>query len=81
MQMFLLIQNPGTNKARVRGVFPTAARAKNHDPEFKGMWSSGTRAGSFEINVGHLMGKHHLVSPILVNEELEPYAPTDAKDV
>lgn len=81
MQMFLLIQNPGTSKVKVRGVFTTAARAKNHDPEFKGLWSRGIRAGSFEINPGHLMGKHHLVSPVLANEELEPYDTTDAQDL
>lgn len=81
MQMFLLIQNPGTDNPKIRGVFTTAARAKNHDPEFKGLWSSGTRAGSFEINAGSLLGKHHMVSPILVNEELELYATTDAEDL
>ena len=81
MQMFLLIQNPGADNSKVRGVFTTAARAKNHDPELRGLWSSGTRVGSFEINAGSLLGKHHTVSPILVNEELELYATTDVEDL
>lgn len=81
MQMYLLVQDPESARPRVRGVFTTANKAKNHDDDLRGMWSTGPRHGWFEVNTGSLTGSHHVVRPVLANEELELYAHTDAADV
>lgn len=80
MQIFLLIQDP--DKAnRVRGVFTSLLKAKNHDDEFRGMWETGPKLGWYVVNAGSLTGKHHIVRPALANEELEIYANSDAADI
>jgi AMMECR1 domain-containing protein len=81
MQIFLLIQDPDRSGTRVRGVFTTAEKAKNHDPELRGGWSTGPSMGWHDINRGSLTGAHHIVRPAHANEELELYAHTDAANV
>ncbi|QAX93013.1 hypothetical protein SEA_ROONEY_67 [Streptomyces phage Rooney] len=81
MQIFLLIQDPEGPRTRVRGVFTTADKAKNHDKELKGGWTTGPSMGWFDINRGSLTGMHHIVRPAHANEELELYAHSDAANV
>lgn len=81
MQIFLLIRNPDSDSPRVRGVFTTANKAKNHDPDLKGMWSSGPSFGWFENNKGSITGSHRIVRPASANEELNLYGNTDVEDV
>lgn len=80
MQIFLLIQDPEGPRTRVRGVFTTANKAKDHDKELIG-WSTGPSMGWLDINRGSLTGMHHIIRPAHANEELELYAHTDAADV
>lgn len=81
MQIFLLIQDPDTARQRIRVVATSLLKAKNHDPDLRGLWETGPRLGWFVVNSGSLTGKHHIVRPALANKELEIYANTDAPDV
>lgn len=81
MQLFLLIQDPEGSRRKVRGVFTTPDKAKNHDKDLKGGWTTGPSMGWWDINRGSLTGAHHIVRPVLANEELELYANSDAADV
>ena len=81
MHIYLLIKNPESASPKVRGVFTTAFKAKNHDIELKGRWTSGPRMGWFEADRGGRAGAHHIIRPAWANEELELYVDPDAQDV
>jgi len=81
MQIYLLIQNPESDSPKVRGVFTTPFKAKKHDAELDGKWSSGASMGWLEANRDSRTGVHHIIRPAWTNEELGLYATADAQDV
>lgn len=70
LSLFLLVQAPKQPDERIRGVFTTVDKAKNHDKTLAGRWETGPDMGQYMVGEEGSVD-HHVIRLQHANEEIQ----------